>query len=78
MDVPVLGYAFKLASARDDKTNILFFISPTIIALDAIPYEGPELKEHVEKEENELKEIDPNKPRSLLEIHREPFKGELK
>ena len=74
MDMPVVGYAFKRASAQDDKTNILFFISPTIIALDAIPYEGPELRETIEKEENELKLIDSNKPKELIEKYRDPFK----
>jgi len=74
MDVPVVGYAFKLASARDDKTNILFFITPTIISLDAIPYEGPELRETVDTEEKKLMEIDPNKPKKLIEKHRDLFK----
>ena len=74
MDVPVVGYAFKMASAQDNKTNILFFISPNIISLDAIPYEGPELKETVDKDERELMEIDPNKPKKLIEKHRDLFK----
>ncbi|MEW6667839.1 MAG: secretin N-terminal domain-containing protein [Thermodesulfobacteriota bacterium] len=67
MSVPVAGYLFKTASARDPKTNILFFMSPTIIALDKIPYEGPEMKDAVERGERELKQIDPEKRETLIE-----------
>lgn len=67
MNVPVWGYLFKTASARDPKSNILFFMSPTIISLDKIPYEGPEMKETVDRGEHELKQIDPEKRSTLIE-----------
>jgi type III secretion protein C len=67
MNVPVAGYLFKTASARDPKTNILFFVSPTIISLDNIPYAGKEMMESVERSERELKKIDPEKGETLIE-----------
>jgi len=67
MNVPVAGYLFKTASATDPKTNILFFMSPTIIPLDKIPYEGPEMKDAVDRGEKELKQIDPEKRETLIE-----------
>ena len=59
MNIPGLGHLFKMSSARNPKTNILFFLTPQIIALDKIPYAGPELKEETEKYEKELLRINP-------------------
>ncbi|MBN1104120.1 MAG: hypothetical protein JXL84_11955 [Deltaproteobacteria bacterium] len=67
MNMPVAGYLFKSASAADPKTNILFFISPTVIALDRIPYEGQDMMDAVERSERELKEIDPERQDTLIE-----------
>ncbi len=59
MNIPGLGHLFKMSSARNPKSNILFFLTPQIIALDKIPYAGPELKEETEKYEKELLRINP-------------------
>jgi type III secretion protein C len=69
MNIPVAGYLFKTASARDPKSNILFFMCPTIISMDSIPYEGPGMKETVERGERELRQIDPERQKTLIEKH---------
>ncbi|MBN1103884.1 MAG: hypothetical protein JXL84_10760 [Deltaproteobacteria bacterium] len=67
MNIPVAGYLFKTASAADPKTNILFFVTPSVISLDRIPYEGAELKQKTEESERELREIDPDRQKTLIE-----------
>lgn len=71
MNIPGAGYLFKTASAKDPKSNILFFMSPTIISLDSIPYEGSEVKESVDRREKVLKQIDPEKRKTLIERGRD-------
>ena len=67
MNAPGLGYLFKTASARNPKSNILLFLTPEVIALDKIPYEGSGLKEKVKGYEGELRQIDPEKGQKLIE-----------
>ncbi|MBN2124825.1 MAG: type III secretion system outer membrane ring subunit SctC [Deltaproteobacteria bacterium] len=67
MNMPALGYLFKTAAASNPKSNILFFMTPTVITLDEIPYEGPEINRKVESSERELKRIDPEKDKEIIE-----------
>jgi type III secretion protein C len=71
MGVPGLGYFFKATSAANPKTNILFFLTPQVISLENIPYEGPELRETVKRYEEELQEIDPQKGDKLIEKYQD-------
>ena len=67
MNLPGLGYLFKTASAVNPRTNILFFLTPQVISLENIPYEGPELRERIKKDMKELEQIDPEKGQELIE-----------
>jgi type III secretion system YscC/HrcC family outer membrane pore protein len=67
MNAPGLGYLFKTAAATNPKSNILFFMTPTTITLDQIPYEGQELIEKIQKHEKDLKDIDADKGNDLIE-----------
>jgi type III secretion protein C len=67
MNIPGLGYLFKTASATHPKSNVLFFLTPQVISLEKIPYEGTELKKKVERYEEELRTIDPEKDQKLIE-----------
>jgi type II secretory pathway component GspD/PulD (secretin) len=67
MDIPLLGYLFKSATARNPMNNILFFLTPEVIALHRIPYEDVEFTEQIEGYERELRRIDPDKRRRLIE-----------
>jgi len=71
MNIPVFGHLFKTASARNPKSNILFFLTPTVISLDKIPYEGPELKQKMEKYEKELKKIDGDRQEKYIEKYQD-------
>ena len=71
MNIPAMGYLFKRASTSNPKNNILFFLTPTVISLDQIPYKGPELNRKIERYENELEQIDPDKREQLIEKSQE-------
>jgi len=67
MNMPGLGYFFRTSAARNPKSNLLFFLTPTVISLDKIPHETDELRHRVDRYEGELKRIDPEKGNELIE-----------
>ena len=67
MRIPGFGYLFKSAGTQNPKTNILFFLTPTVISLDKIPYASPEVQKTIKEYQQELEQIDPDKPRLLIE-----------
>ena len=71
MGIPGIGHAFKVASAQNPKSNILFILTPTVISLDSIPYEGPELNQKLDKSEKELKKIDGDKREKYIEKYQD-------
>ncbi len=71
MNIPVAGHLFKVAAARNPKSNILFILTPTVISLDSIPYEGPELNRKVDRYEKELKKIDGDRQEEYIEKYQD-------
>ena len=71
MNIPVAGHLFKVARASNPKSNILFILTPTVISLDSIPYEGPELKQKIEKYEKELNRIDGSRQEKYIEKYQD-------
>ena len=71
MDIPYFGYMFKTANAENPRTNILFFLTPQVFALDEIPYTEPAFKQQVEEYQKELMKIDPDKQERLIERYQD-------
>ncbi|MFH1491193.1 MAG: secretin N-terminal domain-containing protein [Pseudomonadota bacterium] len=71
MGLPGLGPLFKTQSARNPKSNILFFMTPKVISLDQIPHESTELQNKIERSEKELHLIDQDRQEKWIEKNRE-------
>ena len=71
MNIPGIGHAFKTASTRNPKSNLLFILTPTVISMDSIPYEGPELNQKVDRSEKELKKIDGDRQEKYIEKYQD-------
>lgn len=71
MDIPGAGNLFKTTGVSNPKSNILFFLTPKVISLDKIPYEGSELMKKIENSEKELHKIDEGKRDTWIEKNQE-------
>jgi len=71
MNIPIAGNLLKVASTRNPKNNLLFILTPTVISMDKIPYEGPELKQKIEKYQKELKKIDGDRQEKYIEKYQD-------